>query len=341
MITVKLFFYNTIILAIVLVFFIPNKMMLVTGVFLLLLSITAFFPHKIIKLCMHISILLSLIITVLIISSLYSESYKFFHEISWIDFFFGTQWKPFNSINESGEIVMMFGILPLLLGTFLVAIIAILFAAPIGIFSAIYLNKYATQKICNIIKPVIEMLAGVPTVIYGYFAMSVTSPLFYKIATFFGLEASTENALAAGVVIGIMIIPLITSLVSDIIENVPKSLYYGSLALGSTRAEALFNVILPSAISGIFSAILLAVTRALGETMVVLMATGVRADLTLNPLHSVTTMTVQIATLLKSENDFNSPVTLSAYALGFTLFMTTWILNAIAFTIVNRYRSFH
>ena len=333
----KLFFYNFGILAVALMFLITNKLMLMLSIFVI--AAIAIFPYDAIKLLMKISVFVSLMITALIVVSLFDESYRFFQVISVTDFLFGAQWKPYNTINDNGQIVMLFGILPLLLGTFLVAIIAILFAGPLGLFSAIYLNKYATIKERDIIKPIIELLAGIPTVVYGYFAMNVVSPFFYKLANAIGLEASAENALAAGVIIGIMIIPLITSLIDDIIQTVPKNLYYGALALGSTRAEALFKVVLPSALPGIFSAMLLAITRAIGETMVVLMATGVRADLTLNPLHSITTITVQIATILKSENDISSPVTGSAYALGFVLFIITWVLNAIAFTIVKRYRA--
>lgn len=334
--TTKLFFYNFAILVIVLMFFITNKVVLVIAVSGLSIAIITMFPHGMIKLCMKLSVLISCIITVLIASSLFYESHKFFQIVPWCDFLFGSQWKPYYTINYNEETVMMFGIAPLLLGTFVVTIIATLFAAPIGLFSAIYLSKYATKKERNIIKPIVELLAGIPTVVYGYFAINVVSPFFYKLALILGLEVSAENALAAGVVIGIMIIPLITSLIDDILQTTPKNLYYGALALGSTRAEALFKVIIPAFIPGIFSAILLAVTRALGETMVVLMATGIRADLTLNPLNSITTMTVQIATILKSDNDFSSPITLSAYALGLTLFIVTWILNAVAFTIVKK-----
>ena len=333
----KLLFYNFSILILFLIYFFTGQLLLVSTVSVFLV-ISWMFPHQIIKLCMQISVMLSVIITLLIVLSLFSESYKFFHLVSITDFLFGTQWKPYNTINENYEIVMLFGILPLLLGTFLITIIAILFSAPIGLFSAIYLSKYATSKMRHILKPIIELLAGVPTVVYGYFAMNAVAPFIYQVATFIGLDASSENALAAGIVVGVMIIPLITSLVDDIIQTVPKSLYYGALALGSTRAEAIFKVVLPSCTAGILSAVLLAITRALGETMIVLMATGVKSDLSLNPLHSITTITVQIATILKSEHDFNSPVTLSAYALGLTLFIVTWILNAIAFSIVKNYR---
>ncbi|MBQ4874548.1 MAG: phosphate ABC transporter permease subunit PstC [Rickettsiaceae bacterium H1] len=335
----KLFFYNFSIVAIALLFLITDRFLFVIGFSSIIVVFILTFPHFTLKLSMKVATFLSLVITVLIVLSLFHESRKFFQMISWTNFLFGTEWKPYNTINESGEIVMMFGIIPLLFGTFFVMIIAISFATPIGLFSAIYLSKYATNKERDIIKPVIELLAGIPTVIYGYFAMNIVSPFFYKLATYIGLEASFENAISAGIVIGIMIIPLITSLVDDIIQAVPKSLYYGALALGSTRAEALFKVVLPSSMPGIFSAVLLAVTRAIGETMVVLMATGVRANLTLNPLNSITTVTVQIATILKGDNDFSSPVTLSAYALGFVLFIVTWVLNAIAFTIVKRYRT--
>ena len=321
----------------ILLYFFTGKLFLVSTAFILLGASWAF-PHRLIKLCMQISVLLSAIVTVVILLSLFNGSYKFFQLVNIVDFMFGTEWKPYNTINEDYEIVMLFGILPLLVGTFLVTTIAIFFSAPIGLFSAIYLSKYAKTKTRNVIKPIIELLAGIPTVVYGYFAMNMVAPFICDIATYAGLSASAENALAAGIVIGIMIIPLITSLVDDILQTVPKSLYYGSLALGSTRAEAILKVILPSAKAGIFSAILLAITRALGETMIVLMATGIKSDLSFNPLNSITTVTVQIATILKSDHDFNSPVTLSAYALALTLFIVTWILNAIAFNVVKKYR---
>lgn len=334
--TKKLLFYNFSLLALIFMLFTSNIVFVGLSILCMVCVLIAC-PHRAIRFCMQFSVTLSVVVTVLIVYSLSFESYKFFQLVSFTDFLFGTQWKPYYTIQDQG-IVMLFGIVPLLVGTFLVTIIAMLFSAPIGLFSAIYLSKYATERARNIIKPVIELLAGIPTVVYGYFAMNTVSPAVCKFANFIGLEVYAENALSAGIVIGIMIIPLFTSLIDDIIQSVPKSLYYGALALGSTKSEAIFKVVIPSAFSGILSAILLAVSRALGETMIVLMATGVRADLTFNPLHSITTITVQIATLLKSEQNFDDVSTLSAYALGLTLFIVTWILNAIAFTIVKKYR---
>ncbi len=318
--------------------FISHKLFIIVFA---VVSITcaACFPHSALKLFMRIAVTISLVITLLIVVSLMHESHNFFHHVSLWEFLFGMQWKPYNTIDASGDVVMLFGIIPLLLGTGLVTLIAILLAVPIGLFSAIYLSKYATTQERNILKPAVELLAGIPTVIYGYFAANILSPFIYKLGTGIGLSVSAENALAAGLVIGIMIIPLITSLIDDIIQTVPKNLYYGALALGSTRAESLFKVVLPASLPGIFSAVLLALTRALGETMVVLMVTGVKADLTLNPLHSITTITVQIATILKGDNDFSSPVTLSAYALALFLFILTWGLNAVAFSVVKKYKS--
>ena len=231
-----------------------------------------------------------------------------------------------------------FGALPLFAGTLLIATIAMLVAVPVGLYSAIYLAEYAQPKLRAFAKPALEILAGIPTVVYGFFAALTVAPMIVDICRAVGLSASSESALAAGLVMGIMIIPFVSSLSEDVISAVPQSLRDGSLAMGATKAETIRKVILPSALPGIVSALLLAFSRAIGETMIVVMAAGLAANMTANPLESVTTITAQIVTILVGDQSFDSPKTLSAFALGLTLFCFTLMLNILALRVVRKYR---
>ncbi len=287
---------------------------------------------------------LAILTTIGIVASLLFEAYRFFSEISMIDFFFGTHWSPMVSLREGAaaadEAVAgssgSFGMVPVMLGTLLVAVIAMLVAVPVGLFSAIYTADFAPCHVRNIIKPVLEVLAGIPTVVYGFFAALTAAPFFREAGLLVGLDVSSQSALAAGGVMGIMIIPFISSLSDDVITAVPQSLRDGALGLGSTRAETIMRVVLPAAFPGLVGAFLLAISRAVGETMIVVMAAGVAANLTINPLESVTTVTVQIVMLLTGDNEFDSVKTLSAFALGITLFVVTLLLNIAALHVSRK-----
>ncbi|MCW8830098.1 MAG: phosphate ABC transporter permease subunit PstC, partial [Gammaproteobacteria bacterium] len=231
-----------------------------------------------------------------------------------------------------------FGALPLFAGTLMIALIAMMVAVPVGLYSAIYLAEYAQPKVRTYAKPALEILAGIPTVVYGFFAALTVAPLIVDICRAMGMSASSESALAAGLVMGVMIIPFVSSLSEDVISAVPQSLRDGSLAMGATKAETIRKVVLPSALPGIVSALLLAFSRAIGETMIVVMAAGLAANMTANPLESVTTITAQIVTTLVGDQSFDSPKTLSAFALGLTLFFFTLMLNIIALRVVRKYR---
>lgn len=274
-----------------------------------------------------------------ILFSVLLESLRFFNKVPWTEFFFNTHWSPQIALRE-GQVGASgsFGLIPLLLGTLLISIIALLVAVPIGLFSAIYLSEYANSKVRTWAKPMLELLAGIPTVVYGFFAALTVAPFIRRIGEQMGLSVSSESALAAGVAMGIMIIPFISSLSDDIINAVPQSLREGSLGLGATKSETIKKVILPAALPGIISAVLLAASRAIGETMIVVMAAGQSANLTFNPLEAVTTVTVQIVTLLTGDTEFDSEKTLSAFALGLTLFVITFALNLFALHIVKKYR---
>ena len=278
--------------------------------------------------------LLSLIVISIVVCLAY-ESSLFFSKVHITDFLFGTNWQPDPNIID-GKPTGSFGILPLLSGTFLIVIVAITIAVPLGLFSAIYISEYASKKIRYITNTILEILAGIPTVVYGYFAVVFLSPLIRSLAKYYNVNAQSENALVAGVVIGIMILPFITSLIENAIHSVPKTLRYGSMALGASRADTIWNIIIPYALPNIISAIILSISRVIGETMIVLMAAGITAHLTFNPLHAVTTITVQIATILTGDQNFNSIQTSSAYALGLTLFIITWVLNLLALYITKK-----
>lgn len=231
-----------------------------------------------------------------------------------------------------------FGAIPVLAGTVMISLISMAVAAPIGLMSAIYLSEYANRRIRDMVKPIMEILAGIPTVVYGYFAALTVAPFFRNAGDFFGLTISSESAMAAGLVMGVMIIPFVSSLSDDVINAVPQALRDGALALGATRSETVRQVVIPAAFPGIVGSLLLAVSRAIGETMIVVMAAGLSANLTANPFQAVTTVTVQIVTLLVGDQEFDSPKTLAAFALGLLLFLVTLALNVIALVVVRKYR---
>jgi phosphate transport system permease protein len=273
----------------------------------------------------------AILTTLGIFASVVFESVAFFREINILTFLFGTLWAPTGTPPS-------FGFIPLLAGTFLITAIAIVVAAPLGLMSAIYMAEYASPRIRGLAKPLLEMLAGIPTVVLGFFAALTVAPLIRNSGESIGLEVSSESALAAGLVMGMMIVPLISSLSDDIISAVPQSLRDGSFAMGATKSETIKRVVLPAALPGIVSAIMLAISRAVGETMIVVMAAGLAANLSFNPLDAVSTITVQIATLLVGDQEFDSAKTLSAFALGLVLFFFTLALNYIALRIVQKYK---
>ena len=292
---------------------------------------------------------LAIFTTIGIVFSVLFESIRFFGMIPLTEFLFGVHWSPqmairADQVGSSGA----FGAIPLFTGTLLISAIAMIVAVPTGLMTAIYLSEYANSKIRAVVKPLLEILAGIPTVVYGFFAALTVAPMIKNalhglelslIAFSIGpLEVSGESALAAGLVMGVMIIPFVSSLSDDVINAVPQSLRDGSYGLGSTQSETVKKVILPAALPGIVGAILLAVSRAIGETMIVVMAVGTAARLTANPLESVTTVTVQMTTLLIGDHEFDSAKTLAAFALGLVLFVITLGLNFYALRIVKKYR---
>ena len=283
--------------------------------------------------------IIAILTTIGIVASVLFESLRFFAKYPFFDFLFGTQWSPqiamrSDQVGQSGA----FGIVPLFVGTMLITLIAILVAAPIGLFAAIYMAEYASPRVRALAKPILEILAGIPTVVFGFFAAITVAPLIRGAGHSLGLDVASESALAAGLVMGIMIIPFVSSLSDDVINAVPQALRDGAYALGSTKSETIKKVVLPAALPGIVSAIMLAISRAVGETMIVVMAAGLAGNLTFNPLDAVTTITVQIKTLLVGDQEFDSVKTLSAFALGLVLFFFTLLLNWIALRIVSRYR---
>ncbi len=282
---------------------------------------------------------IAILTTIGIVSSLVLETLRFLDHVSLSEFLLGLKWSPqtalrADQVGSSGS----FGAIPLFAGTLLITFIALLFAVPVGLLSAIYMTEFANRKARAVFKPLLELLAGIPTVVYGFFAALIVAPTIRSSGDFFGLEIASESALAAGLVMGIMIIPLISSLSDDVISSVPQSLRDASYGLGATKTETILNVIIPSALPGIVSAFLLAASRAIGETMIVVMAAGMAANLTANPLQAVTTVTVQIVALLTGDQEFDSAKTLSAFALGLALFIITLLLNFIALRVVRKYQ---
>ncbi len=277
--------------------------------------------------------------TIGIILSVLYEAVRFFGQISIWEFLFGLRWSPqmairADQVGSSGA----FGSVPVFVGTLLISAIAMIVAVPIGLMSAIYLSEYAHPRFRSTAKPLLEILAGIPTVVYGFFAALVVAPLIRNSGTLIGLDVSSESALAAGLVMGIMIIPFVSSISDDVINAVPQAMRDGAYSLGATQSETIKQVVIPAALPGIVGGILLAISRAIGETMIVVMAAGLAANLTFNPLSAVTTVTVQIVTLLVGDQEFDSPKTLAAFALGLLLFVITLILNVIALQVVRKYR---
>lgn len=299
--------------------------------------------ERVVWVLLVLSSLIAIVTTLGIVLSLIFESLLFFSEVPIFNFLFGLHWSPQSAFTgagvEAGAVnTEIFGAVPLLAGTLLITLIAMLIAAPVGLMAAVYLSDYATLRIRAVAKPVLEILAGIPTVVYGFFAALTVAPFFRGIGESLGMNVASESALAAGVVMGIMIIPFVSSLSDDVINAVPQSLRDGSAGLGATKSETIRKVVLPAALPGIVSALLLAVSRAVGETMIVVMAAGLAANLTFNPLEAVTTVTVQIVTLLVGDQEFDSAKTRAAFALGLLLFVITLALNVIALRVVQKYR---
>lgn len=282
---------------------------------------------------------IAILTTIGIVASLLYEAWQFFQRVPATEFLFGMRWEPQIPLREDQVAGQgAFGAIPVFLGTALVAALAMLVAVPVGILSAIYLTEYASQRFRAIIKPMLEILAGIPTVVYGFFAVLTVAPALRQAGASLGIDVAPNSALAAGGVMGIMLIPFISSLSDDAFAAVPQAIRDGSLAMGATKGETIRNVLLPAALPGIVGGVLLALSRAIGETMIVVMAAGLIAKMTLNPLDSVTTVTVQIVTLLIGDSEFDNPKTLAAFALGLMLFIITLFLNLIALRIVRKYR---
>lgn len=282
---------------------------------------------------------IAILTTVGIVFSVIFEAVLFFKAVPVTEFLFGTHWSPQTAIRAdqvggSGS----FGAIPLFVGTLLISFIALTIAVPLGLMSAIYLSEYASSRFRSIAKPVLEILAGIPTVVYGFFAALTVAPFIRNFGESIGLEPSSESALAAGIVMGVMIIPFVSSLSDDVISAVPQAMRDGSYGMGATKSETITQVVIPAALPGIVGGVLLAASRAIGETMIVVMAAGLAANLTVNPLEAVTTVTVQIVTLLTGDQEFDSPKTLAAFALGLGLFVVTLVLNVISLHVVRKYR---
>jgi phosphate transport system permease protein len=295
--------------------------------------------EAVLRITLMVASTVAVLVTVGIVLSLIFETVRFLGRVPVYEFLFGTHWSPqtalrADQVGSSGS----FGAVPLFAGTLLVTVVAMVVAAPLGLLSAITMTFYLPAGARSFTKPLLEILAGVPTVVYGFFAALIVAPVIRKAGIALGLDVASESALAAGLVMGIMIIPFISSLSDDAIAAVPQSLTDGSLALGATPSETIRKVILPAALPGIVGAFLLAISRAIGETMIVVMAAGLAANLTANPLQAVTTVTVQIVTLLTGDQEFDSAKTLSAFALGLVLFLATLALNVLALQLVRRYR---
>jgi len=283
--------------------------------------------------------LIAILTTLGIVLSLLIETLRFFDKVSPLEFFFGLSWEPQIPIRE-GQVTAggAFGAIPVFTGTLLISLIALAVAIPIGLLSAIYLTEYAHEKLRAVVKPLLELLAGIPTVVYGFFAVLTVAPAMRTFGEMIGVPIAPNSALAAGGVMGIMIIPFVSSLSDDAIAAVPRAMRDGSYAMGATKGETITKVLLPAALPGIMGGVLLAASRAIGETMIVVMAAGIIASLTANPLEPVTTVTVQIVTLLIGDTEFDNPKTLAAFALGLVLFVVTLALNVLALHIVRKYR---
>jgi phosphate transport system permease protein len=283
--------------------------------------------------------IVAILTTLGILLSLLVESWRFFRRVPPQEFLLGLNWEPQIPIREDQVAGLgAFGAVPVFVGTIVVSAVAMTVALPVGLLSAIYMAEYATPRVRLAVKPLLEILAGVPTIVYGFFAVLVVSPALRTLGAAIGLEVAPTAAIVPGAVMGIMLIPFISSLSDDAITAVPQAMRDGAAALGATKAEIIRQVLLPAALPGIMGGVLLAVSRAIGETMIVVMAAGLTANLTLNPLQGVTTTTVQIVTLLIGDTEFDSPKTLAAFGLGLVLFLSTLLLNIAALRIVKRYR---
>ena len=280
----------------------------------------------------------AILTTIGIVLSMVFETIRFFSMVPFHEFLFGLEWSPQIALRDDqvGS-TGLFGAVPVFAGTVLISLIAMVVAAPVGLMSAIWMAEYAPERVRAVVKPLLEILAGIPTVVYGFFAALTVAPWVRDLGSALGLQASSESALAAGAVMGIMILPFISSLSDDVLRAVPQSMRDGSLAMGATRSETVRRVILPAALPGVVGGLLLGVSRAIGETMIVVMAAGLAAKLTANPLEAVTTVTVQMVTLLTGDQEFDSAKTLAAFALGLMLFFVTLVLNVIALRFVRRY----
>lgn len=285
---------------------------------------------------------IAVLTTVGIVLSLIFETLNFFDKINWrIDkYLFGTTWSPLSGVHSGEMDADRVGAIPLFAGTLLITMIAMLVAVPVGLFAAIYLSDFASPRVRSVVKPMLELLAGIPTVVYGFFAAITVAPFFRNTGDAIGLSIASESALVAGLVMGIMIIPFISSLSDDVINAVPQALRDGSFGLGATKAETIKQVILPAALPGIVSAALLGFSRAVGETMIVVMAAGQGANLTANPFEAVTTVTVQIVMLITGDTEADTAAG-PAFTLGFTLFCITLLMNIFAQRIVARYREMY
>lgn len=280
----------------------------------------------------------AILTTVGIVASVLFETIHFFSMVPFKDFFFSLVWDPRFSAAGASDSAGQFGLIPLLWGTIFISLMAMVVAVPVGLFAAVYMSEYASSRMRSFSKPVLEILAGIPTIVYGFFALITFGPFLRDAGATVGIAISANSVLTAGFVMGVMIIPFVSSLSDDIINAVPNSMREGSYALGATQSETIRRVILPAALPGIVGAVLLAVSRAIGETMIVVLAAGIAANLTLNPFEPVTTITVKIVSQLTGDLEFNSPQTLVAFALGLTLFVITLGLNVVALYIVRRYR---
>jgi len=294
-----------------------------------------------IRIGLRAAAVLAVLITIGIIFALLLQTLQFFHSVSLSDFLFGTVWDPRFAAAGDTESVGQFGLLPLLAGTIYIALVAMAFAVPIGLYAAIYMAEYARSRARAIIKPLLEILAGIPTIVYGFFALLVVGPLLRDVSVALAGGSgfiAAQSVLTAGLVMGIMLIPFVSSLSDDIITAVPNALRDGSLGLGATKSETIKRVVLPAALPGIVGALLLTASRAIGETMIVVLAAGVAANLSLNPFEGMTTITVKIVNQLTGDLEFNSPQTLVAFALGMSLFLLTLSINIFALYIVRKYR---
>lgn len=284
---------------------------------------------------------IAILTTIGIVLSMLFQTLNFFNRVPPLEFFFGTVWDPRFAAAGAGASEGQFGLIPLLAGTLYIALVALLVAVPIGLMSAVYMAEYAAPKVRATVKPALELLAGIPTIVYGIFALVTLGPFLRDLSAALAGGASfiqAQSILTAGLVMGVMLIPVVSSLSDDIITAVPRAMRDGSLGLGATRSETIKRVILPAALPGIVGAILLTASRAIGETMIVVLAAGVAANLTLNPFEAMTTITVKIVNQLTGDLEFNSPQTLVAFALGITLFALTLVMNIVALYIVRKYR---